>query len=293
MLNKIEGARDELTPIDPMPPQAHSVRLAPERNPYPPCRAETPSGDPHARGNLGGDVASDVADGLTSGDALVVSAVGDIIVHHRRYEDLRRAHQRLDLQVKAIKRFAGEGAPVEAWLEPYHAAMVPLASAADAEAKYLSKMAKRLPVAGWAEGISGLSDRFLALVIGEAGRPINDYRSPAALWKRMGMAVIDGGRQRRVTGDAALIHGYVPRRRALMWNIGESILKQQIRKNEAGERYAIGDYGQVYIDRRAYEAEKNGEKYSHARAKRYMEKRLLRELWKAWRDGCEPFGKRE
>lgn len=226
----------------------------------------------------------DIADDRSCSVTQNTAVIGDIIIHHRRYEALRTAYQRIDLQTKAIKRFAGEGVKVEAWLLPYHAAMDPLAEAIKEQERALAKLAKGLPVHQWAQGVAGLSDRFLALLVGDAGRPISDYRNPSCLWKRMGMAVIQGERQRRITGDAALIHGYVPRRRALMWNIGESILKQQLRKTDDGERYAVGPYGQVYIDRRAYETEKNGEKYSHARAKRYMEKRLLRELWKAWRD---------
>lgn len=224
----------------------------------------------------------DVADDLLKSDPLPPSVVGDIILTHRRYEDLRRARQRLDLQAKAVSRWGLNPVAVEIHCIPYTVAIQPLDEAIKALEKDLIKLGRKSPVAAWAKDIAGLSDRFLALTIGEAGRPISDYRNPACLWKRMGMAVIDGGRQRRVTGDAALVHGYVPRRRALMWNIGESILKQQIRKNEDGERYAVGPYGQVYIDRRAHEVATKGEKYSHARAKRYMEKRLLRELWKAW-----------
>lgn len=282
--DEIEGVCSSLQPEFPVPPQTElsgqdvsdilfvpaaetcSARPIPGCNPDTTCRA-----DP-----------VDLAGSLLKSEALAQSAVSKIVGHHRRYEDLRRAYQRIDLQVKAIKRSEGDGLPVEVWLSPYSAAMAPLSDSIKVQEKELAKLAKELPVHAWAKDIAGLSDRFLALIIGEAGRPIRDYRNPSCLWKRMGMAVIEGSRQRRVTGDAALVHGYVPRRRALMWNIGESILKQQLRKSEDGERYARGLYGQVYIDRRAYEVETKGEKYSHARAKRYMEKRLLRELWKAW-----------
>ncbi len=102
----------------------------------------------------------------------------------------------------------------------------------------------------------------------------------------MGMAVIGGERQRRVAGEGAIEHGYVARRRSLMWNIGECLIKAQVRKDPADEtkRIAIGSYGQVYLDRKAYEQTRTESlALAHNRAKRYMEKRLLRELWKAWR----------
>jgi len=160
------------------------------------------------------------------------------------------------------------------------------------QAKFLDKAGKKLPVIDWCNDISGLSPRFLAMIVGECGIGPGEFRSVSALWKRMGMAVINGERQRRVMGDAALEHGYVARRRSLMWNIGESIIKQQVRNPKGddgkplGDPIAIGEYGQLYLDRKAYEATKADKPIIiHARAKRYMEKRLLRELWKAWRRG--------
>jgi hypothetical protein len=115
------------------------------------------------------------------------------------------------------------------------------------------------------------------------------------VWKRMGMAVIDGGRQRRVAGDAALLHGYSPARRSIMWNIGACLIKAQVRsaKDEEGNKLAstaIGPYGQLYIDRKAMEAERvDSAAHAHNRAQRYVEKRLLRDMWKAWRamDGAQ------
>lgn len=167
---------------------------------------------------------------------------------------------------------------------PYMLAMEPLDAAIKAHEKELTKLGRTLPVADWMEGVAGLSPRFLAMIVGEAGRPISDYRSPACLWKRMGMAVIDGERQQRKTGaEAALKHGYDPKRRSLMWNVENSIMKQQIR-NEDGVRLSAGPYGEIYCRRREHETAKNGEKYSHHRAKRYMGKALLRDLWRAWRD---------
>lgn len=226
--------------------------------------------------------------------------VGEINVVKRRYDDLRRARQRLELQAMATCRsyLGGDkeaGAKlyrlptveISAWLAPYVAAMEPLDAAISEQEKLLTKLGKQLPVIEWAGDVAGLSPRFLAMIVGECGVGPGEYRTVSALWKRMGLAVIGGERQRRVTGDAAIEHGYVARRRSLMWNIGESIIKQQVRKGDDETRHAIGPYGQVYLDRKVYEATKTDKPIiAHNRAKRYMEKRLLRELWRAWRRAC-------
>lgn len=230
---------------------------------------------------------------------LYFALVGEITAIYRRYCDLRRAEQRLLLQAKATCRsvcgsdkvagarlYEEPTAEVALWLAPYHEAVRPLREAINLHERLLTKLGRQLPVAEWASGVAGLSPRFLAMIVGECGIGPGEYRSVSALWKRMGMAVIGAQRQRRVTGDAALEHGYVPRRRSLMWNVGESIIKQQVRKDPADEeaRVAIGDYGQLYLERKAYEAERVETKaHAHNRAKRHIEKRLLRELWRAWR----------
>ncbi|AJA07460.1 hypothetical protein SKP52_02625 [Sphingopyxis fribergensis] len=237
------------------------------------------------------------------------SLIGEIVSIYRRYEDLRRARQRIELQAIATCRTVCGGdktegmklykAPTEQvalWLMPYGAAMAPLTVAIKEHEKLLTKLGKKLPVAAWADTVPGLSPRFLAAIVGECGTGPGEFKSVSALWKRMGMAVINGGRQRRVTGDAAIEHGYVARRRALMWNIGDQVaVRQGVRnpKDDDGKptgANAINDWGALYLERKAYEIAREVEPgkpvtpmHAHNRAKRYVEKRLLRELWKAWR----------
>lgn len=113
----------------------------------------------------------------------------------------------------------------------------------------------------------------------------------AAVWKRLGLAVIDGGRQRRVAdADMAALHGYSPERRAVAWNVAEGIVRAQVRsqKNDAGEKIesiAIGPYGQIYLDRKKVEMAKEGMTPKHAdnRARRYMTKCLFRDMAAEWR----------
>lgn len=236
------------------------------------------------------------------------AAVGEIVEVYRRYEDLRRARQRIQLQAMATCRNYAGGDKAEgmklykkpppdlaAWLIPYDLAAEPLSSAIADQEKLLTKLGKALPVAAWADTVPGLSPRFLAAIVGECGIGPGEYRTVSALWKRMGMAVIAGQRQRRVTGDAALVHGYVARRRALMWNIGDQVaVRQGIRnpKDADGKptgAVAINKWGELYLERKAYELARSTEEapitpmHAHNRAKRYVEKRLLRELWQAWR----------
>jgi hypothetical protein len=138
----------------------------------------------------------------------------------------------------------------------------------------LLKAAKQLPAAAWVQGVRGFGMPSFAAIVGEAG-DLGSYDSVAKLWKRMGLAVIDGKSQRRVSDAAeAARHGYNPRRRSEMHVVGECILK------------AGGPYREVYDQRKAYETERAPEMskiHAHRRAMRYVEKRLLRDLWRAWR----------
>ncbi len=230
------------------------------------------------------------------------AVIQSLIFQCRRYEDLERARIRLELQMQATARNICEGDKSKAakllkdpspdvmvFLLPYLEAMAPLDIAKAAQTKVLQKLAKELPVWKWVEGVKGVAPYSLARIVGHAGRGLADYRNPSCLWKRMGLAVIGDGRQRRVTGDAALEHGYNASRRAFMWNVGECILKAQIRNPKDGEgnktgRVAIGEYGQLYIDRRAHEASRcESDAHIHNRAKRYVEKRFLRDLWREWK----------
>lgn len=107
--------------------------------------------------------------------------------------------------------------------------------------------------------------------------------------KRLGEAT----RDEVLAGAEAIEHGYSPARRSVMWNIGDCIVK------------AGGPLRELYDQRKAYEIEtakaqgltvcpaakipkKNAEAYRseghiHNRAKRYVEKRLLKMLWQEWR----------
>jgi hypothetical protein len=128
--------------------------------------------------------------------------------------------------------------------------------------KEMTALAKSLPAwAAFGEDVRGFGAASLAVIVAEAG-DLSNYANPGKLWKRMGLAVM---------GD-----GYNPLRRSRMWNIGDALIKG----NKTGE------YRAIYLARKEYELARDHEMKpikAHRRAQRYMEKRLLRNLWQAWR----------
>ncbi|HUW34835.1 MAG TPA: hypothetical protein VM223_24770 [Planctomycetota bacterium] len=144
--------------------------------------------------------------------------------------------------------------------------------------KKMIEGAGQLPVTEFVDSVRGFGLTGLAMIIGEAG-DLGNYANPAKLWKRMCLAVIDGVSQRKATDpEVAARMGYNPRRRAVMYRVGDSMIKG----NKDG-------YRELYDSRKAMElerlpADEKGRKmHAHRRAQRYIEKRLLRDLWRAWR----------
>lgn len=251
----------------------------------------------------------------------------NIVLYHRRRWDMIRARMRLELQAQAILREftegdkeaagklwtkikkGGEGVPLAqlAWVEPFMIAIPHFEASQTGFERVITKAVRTMPGADWAKGIRGVGDVSYAAVLAELAAGEDklftpaDYRSPAAIWKRMGVGMVNAGtfivpdpkqptvgrsvtikehgRQRRITGDDALVHGYVAERRSILWNIGKSIIMQSMRKGEP-----IAPYGELYVMRRELERTKVESKaHAHNRAQRYVEKRFLRDLWSEWR----------
>ena len=165
------------------------------------------------------------------------------------------------------------------------------------DTKELERLGKQLPI--WSEfaDVPGIRGQTLATILGEAG-DLSRYANPGKLWKRMGLALVGGNRQgapgKNATKDDWIEHGYSPSRRSRMWNIGQALVKT-----------THSPYRQVYLDRKQVEldkAEAEGLTVKPAaqikkaeqdqcrsvghvanRAQRYMEKRLLKDVWQAWR----------
>lgn len=217
--------------------------------------------------------------------------IPELVETHRQRQQLLRAQTRLTLQIGAMARRVRKAKkakiPEEVRLAKSIAefATLPLETAkASIHAELLKperrlkKLGRDLPHWEQVKGIVGLSELGYAQIIAEAG-DLTGYANPAKLWKRFGLAVMpDGRRQRRVTGAAAIEHGYSPRRRAVMAVVGDNL----IRRGKAVPT--------VYYELYAEQKERYREKWPeasdmqvHRAAKRYIEKRLLRDLWRLWR----------
>jgi hypothetical protein len=139
------------------------------------------------------------------------------------------------------------------------------------------KLVVQLPV--WSRfKVRGFGPPSLALIVGEAG-DLSNYANPAKLWKRFGLHVYKGKaastwkRCGGITAEEFLQLGYVGTRNSVMYTIGGNLIRA---KNP--------EYAKVYNDRKAYEKARDPKCRAHMRALRFMRKRLLRELWRAWRD---------
>lgn len=166
--------------------------------------------------------------------------------------------------------------------------------------KEMRRLAKSLPIYDFAKGVKGFGDLGLAIICAEAGIPIGDYRTVSGLWKRMGLAVIDGERQRKKSNvEDAAAHGYSPTRRAEVWALcSDSMFRHQwAAAKEDTPAHPTGPYGDVYARRRAntdprMEATADlplgdpgrwTKGRCHNDARRIMTKELLKRLWVQWR----------
>lgn len=174
------------------------------------------------------------------------------------------------------------------------------------EALYLKRMVKitmKLPIASFIKETKGLGEPSAATIIGEAG-DLSKYPTIAGVWKRLGLAVINGQRQRKVSDpELALLHGYDAKRRSIVWNAGNGLIGGMGlgRRPFDGEDIDLRDdwtpYEKLFVHRLRFEAEKDPamrrpntkegkesySKHAAARAKRYVEKRMLKDMTLAWR----------
>jgi len=178
--------------------------------------------------------------------------------------------------------------------------------------KRITKLAKKLPAQDFIKGTYGVRAQTLGAIVGEAG-DIGSYSNPGKLWKRMGLAPYCGKspsthrRDKSATADDWIVMGYSGSRRSVMWNAGSSLIggmgkgpKRPFPGEDISVRDDLKPYQKLFIERCRHEVArdpamarddvmKDGElresysKYAAARAQRYVEKRFLRELWRAWR----------
>ncbi len=177
-------------------------------------------------------------------------------------------------------------------LVPFMLARWPLDEERETAERLMVEKAESLPVFPFIQNTPGMASMGLGVLVGEIGN-LSKYKTPARVWKRMGVAVINGERQGwKLTGDAekAAEHGYNRKRRSALWTIGDSMLKHQVEvreKNTENEhRVPLGKYGDIYLT----EKERQQTLYPelpkiawHRRAQRKAEKEMLKDLWLEWK----------
>jgi hypothetical protein len=240
--------------------------------------------------------------------------IGSIKQLHREFRALQTAAGDMKRRIKSAERWVAVGRRASLGLEPVEGKFPDVTTddedevrerfpsfyfilaqieerQKDAKAK-LDHLSSHLPVAAWVTSFRGVGIGSLGAIVASCG-DLSNYPSPAKLWKRLGLDVTsDGKAPKRVSGVKT---EYNPKRRAEVRMIGSAILR------------AGGDGGwvEVYRQRKAYEvskaqaagltilpaarlsARKNksdciSEGHIHNRALRYMEKRLIRDLWREW-----------
>lgn len=254
--------------------------------------------------------------------------ISQIVVMHRMRRRWLKARNSLIMQGKAFGRSMAGGDKV-AGSKLYKSVadgtsdnltailvMTPFAEAAsrfDDDLKKverdLTKLAKKLPVAAFVDEVPGFGFGSLAAIVGEAG-DIGAYRTVSGLWKRMGLAVIDGNRQRKVSNEEeALIHGYSPQRRSWMWNAGNGLIggmghgKRPLVGEDIDNRDDWTEWERMFVRRLRHEAARDPEgmgrppaedpktgnmresfsAHAAARSKRYVEKKFLIRLYAEWK----------
>jgi hypothetical protein len=273
----------------------------------------TPAPIPEIVGLRAGEGEDGQRSSVTQGPHAGLAATVDTIREEwRQRQAWMRAETGLTLQAKALcRRLADGGDKAEAERifkaalgtgEHPHAAVarvsiLPLVEARKAieahrkvSERTLVALARQLPVAPFVEATRGVGLLSLAAIVGEAG-DLGAYANPAKVWKRFGAAVIDGGRQRRVAGLDALRHGYAPVRRAVLWNIGACIIRSGGPLKDLYDARKVDELAKCEaiaadpVERARYaRAGRYAPKlHAHNRARRYVEKRFLRDLWRAWR----------
>ncbi len=168
------------------------------------------------------------------------------------------------------------------------AARTPLVAARDDVESAMRKMAQSMPVWAWGKDIAGFGPLGLAVIIGEAG-DLSNYATVSRLWKRLGLAVINGERQRKkANAEDAIAHGYNPRRRAEIWAcVGDPLFKHQSGRVDKETGLVLRDPGpyRIIYDRAkaAFLERGTTKKHAHDHGMRLATKELIKDLWVAWR----------
>lgn len=149
----------------------------------------------------------------------------------------------------------------------------------------------------WAEQQRGCGAPMLAKIIAEVGRDLNEFETPAKLWKWFGEHVVNGEAARARKGEKL---GFSKTRRSISWQLGDGLIKA----GGTVDKGNLSPWKTVYEHRKKYEiarAEANGltvvpsakitkknehlhmsEGHVHNRAAKFMRKKFLEAFWQEW-----------
>lgn len=159
------------------------------------------------------------------------------------------------------------------------------------EEKEMVAAVKDLPIAAWVADVRGLGHLGLANILAETG-DLSGYSTEAKVWKRLGLAVLDGRRQGApgpgATDEDWIEHGYRAERRSVMWNIGANFVKCGGHYRELYDRYKAEYLARPWCGECRAKTDKGPRDHctpghAHNRAARKMTKTFIRDLHRAWR----------
>lgn len=190
----------------------------------------------------------------------------------RRVKEARTAQEKIKLSLDDELEMMNSKSFIQAEM-PSRRAYTELLKMAEKE---MTALAKKLPIYMWSEGVRGLGPLGIATIIGETGdltknpttEGVMGYATHERVWKRLGLAVINGRRQGDpgpgATSEAWIEHGYRKIRRSQCWKINDSLIRAQWRgakedddTGEITDGYALGPYGELYARQKLEEHRRN------------------------------------
>lgn len=170
----------------------------------------------------------------------------------------------------------------------------------DLEHRTVLSLQKRMrvnPIWPYFKDVKGVGEKTLARLMACIGdpylRPLDDgsytSRTVSQLWAYCGMHTMpnkDGEiiAAKRMKGVQA---NWNTEAKTRLFLLSQNLLRQGIRKDKDGNQYAVTEYGQLYLDRRAHTAVTHPEwnpGHGLNDALRIMGKELLKQLWRAARE---------
>ena len=161
----------------------------------------------------------------------------------------------------------------------------------------LQKRMRVNPIWPYFKDVKGVGEKTLARLMACIGdpylRPLDDGsyepRTVSQLWAYCGMHTMpnkDGEivAAKRMKGVQA---NWNTEAKTRLFLLSQNLLRQGIRKDKDGNQYAVTEYGQLYLDRRAHTAVTHPEwnpGHGLNDALRIMGKELLKQLWRAARE---------